>query len=119
MSCNEHYGHGMANSHDQHPQPNTLQEACGGTPFGVDAYTGRATECRIEDMRKWCRDNYGPEAWPVLGKPCEWYSGSATINGWTRFEFATETMMTNFLEAWPTPDDAKRLPKFANRMGDQ
>ena len=75
MSGDELYGHGIAKRQDQHPQPNTLQEACGAASFGVDAYTGRAPECRIEDMRKWCHDHYGPEAWPVLGKTGEWHSG--------------------------------------------
>ena len=119
MSCDELYGHGMAKSHDQHPQPHTLQEACGGTPFGVNAYTGPLGECRIEDIREWCCDHYGPEAWPRGGQAGEWYSGSTTINGWTWFEFATETMMTDFLEAWPAPGDAKPLPKFPNRMDAQ
>lgn len=71
------------------------------TPWMMDAFTGAVNSTRWHLMNEWCRENYGPEAWPIHGKPGQWHRGGATIHGWTWFGFATEAMMTYFAESWP------------------
>lgn len=73
------------------------------TPWMVDVYTGRIGEERDRDMRLWCEDAFGDEAWPIHGRPGAWHRGGATVDGWTWFGFETEVMMERFLAAWPEP----------------
>lgn len=76
-----------------------------GTPWIVDAFTGRiGDEMRDCKIIKWCRDNFGEEAWPIHGKPGDWHRGGATVMGWTWIGFKTEEMMHKFIEAWPAPE---------------
>jgi hypothetical protein len=73
------------------------------TPWMVNAYTGDPYIREIK-MLRWCQENFGPEAWPIHGKPGKWYRGGATVNGWTRMGFETEAMMNKFCETWPAPE---------------
>ncbi len=75
------------------------------TPWMVSAFTGRCTEDRDRKMRNWCRDQFGYECFPIHKRPGTWQRGTATINGWTWFGFATEAQMRQFEEAWPSPSD--------------
>ncbi len=75
-----------------------------GTPWMVDAYTGRVNEDRWHAMVTWCREKFGDEAWPIHDKSGQWQRGMATINGWSWFGFATEEQMKQFIEAWPPPE---------------
>lgn len=77
----------------------------------TDAYTGgmaRGDE-RYSEIMEWCRDHFGPEAWPIHDKPGEWHCGGATVYGWTWMGFATKEMMDNFAEAWPLPDGVIKI----------
>lgn len=80
-----------------------LREVWGSTPWMVQAYTGSWADDRIMEIREWCTDEFGPEAWPIHGKPGRWHSGGATVNGWTWMGFETEEMMHRFIERWPAP----------------
>jgi len=71
-----------------------------GTPWMMDAHTGSINSDRWHDVIEWCRENYGPEAWPIHDRPGQWHTGGATIHGWTWLGFATEEMMTAFAEHW-------------------
>ncbi|MDF1606935.1 hypothetical protein PZ897_01960 [Hoeflea sp. YIM 152468] len=73
-------------------------------PWMVDAFTDGINSDREREMNEWCRDNFGPEAWPIHGKPGDWYRGSATVYGWTHIGFATVDMMNQFLARWPAPE---------------
>ncbi len=74
------------------------------TPWMVDAYTGSHDTDRRHDLMEWCREQFGPEAWPIHGHAGQWHSGGATVNGWTWMGFATEDQMRRFVERWPAPN---------------
>ena len=74
------------------------------TPWMVDAYTGSHDTDRRHDLMEWCREQFGPEAWPIHGLPGQWHSGGATVDGWTWMGFATEARMRQFMERWPAPN---------------
>lgn len=83
-----------------------MHQVWDGTPWMTDAYTGSIeNDGRYGRMMRWCRDHFGPEAWPIHGKPGNWYSGGATVLGWTWMGFRTREMMEQFLEAWGNPQD--------------
>jgi len=84
----------------------TMQEVWQGTPWMVDAYTGSHDTGRRIEMMAWCREQFGPEAWPLHGRPGTWHGGGVTIHGWTWMGFATEAQLRLFLERWPAPDAA-------------
>lgn len=75
-----------------------------GTPWMVDAYTGSISDGdRYREIMQWCRDSFGPEAWPIHGKDGDWHSGGATVCGWTWMGFKTSDMARKFCEAWMRP----------------
>ncbi len=91
--------------YEEHDSDPALQhKVWDATPWMVNAYTGSMTEDRDTEMRLWCFEQFGDEAWPIHGKPGNWHRGGATIYGWTWFGFATERMMNEFIAAWPIPD---------------
>lgn len=80
-----------------------MHQVWDGTPWMIDAYTGSCADDRFQEIREWCTAEFGPEAWPIHGKPGRWYSGGATVFGWTWMGFETEEMMRRFIERWPAP----------------
>lgn len=77
-----------------------------GTPWIVNAYTGNIENTsRYYDIQKWCRENFGDEAWPIHGEQGDWHRGGATIQGWTWMGFKTKEMMDKFIEKWPSPEN--------------
>jgi hypothetical protein len=90
-----------------------------GTPWIIDAYTGRDSlgDNRANDMLWWLTEEMGEQAWPFgpNPRPGRWYRGSATINGWTWFGFATEADMQTFLARWPAPEGERSPPAPAAR----
>lgn len=77
------------------------------TPWMVEVYTGRMAAARDSEMRDWCCNQFGDEAWPIHGRSGAWCRGSATVFGWTWFGFAEQGMMERFMAVWPAPDDAE------------
>lgn len=75
-----------------------------GTPWMVDAFTGSIESDRDYEIRKWCNEEFGPEARPIHGIPGAWHRGVATVNGWTWIGFAEREMMERFVAAWPKPE---------------
>lgn len=75
-----------------------------GTPWMVDAFTGRFDDDRYHQIGQWLHDRFGREASPIHKLPGTWHRGGATINGYTWLGFATEEMMTTFEEHWPNSD---------------
>ena len=71
-----------------------------GTPWMIDAPTGRVESDRFREIMEWCRDRFGPEAWPLHGRPGHWQRGGATINGETWLGFSTEAQMREFVAEW-------------------
>ena len=112
MTGSELFRRAMAYYEQQGDRPDLMHRLWDDTPWMVSAFVGQVGGERDEEMRQWCHDHYGPQAWPIHGRPREWHSGGATSQGWTWFGFATETMMREFLEARPEPDDAPPLPDF-------
>jgi hypothetical protein len=80
------------------------------TPWMVDAYTGRCGDTREHGMIHWCRDAFGAESSPIHSRSGDWHRGSATVNGWTWFGFASEALMRQFVGAWPQPDSIGATP---------
>lgn len=76
-----------------------------GTPWMIDAYTGDVADDRDMEMREWCEEHIGPEAWPIHGRQGDWHRGGATVYGWTWFGFRTEEMLKRFADRW---DDVPR-----------
>jgi hypothetical protein len=91
-----------------------------GTPWMVDAYTGPISNYgRYAEIMDWCRDKFGPEAWPIHDKAGNWHSGGATVYGATWMGFATEEMMERFCEQWVTPNaPVRRPPESELKQGD-
>ena len=95
------YQHQIAHYVNDH----LMHKVWDGTPWMVDAFTGSPrTDDRYCEIMEWCRDNLGPEAWPLHGTQGNWYSGGSTVDGWTWVGFATEEMMLKFIDAWPVPE---------------
>lgn len=67
------------------------------TPFMVDCETGSPGDASYQRIMKWCRRNFGPEAWPIHGRDGEWQSGTATVFGWTWIGFKTQDQLDQFL----------------------
>lgn len=74
-----------------------------GTPWVVNAFTGRMAAGRERQMAEWCRDRFGDEAWPIHGRPGAWQRGGVTIHGWTWFGFKDRDMMERFQAVWMAP----------------
>lgn len=80
-----------------------MHKVWGGTPWMVNAYTGNISNFgRYGEIMDWCRERFGPEAFPIHGKPGDWHSGGATVLGWTWMGFKTKQMMEQFCNAWPS-----------------
>lgn len=78
------------------------------TPWMVDVYDsppGDDRKSRRQEIRHWCVEQFGPESWPIHDRPASWYSGSATVYGWTWYGFATEEMLNRFMEQFPDAVD--------------
>lgn len=75
-----------------------MQKVWQGTPWMVDAYTGSRDTGRHHKIMTWCREQFGPEAWPLHGHPGEWHASSVTIHGWTWMGFATQAQLRLFRE---------------------
>ena len=73
----------------------------GGTPWMCWAYTYHKDRSA---MLKWCRDRFGPSAWPSSGDAGKWRPCTGPIDGWMKFGFASEAMMLEFQAAWPDPE---------------
>ena len=83
-----------------------MEEVWSGTPWMVNAYTGRVSDDRWREMMVWCQDQFGPEAHPIHGMPGTWKVGGATVFGWTWFGFDTPEKLDQFIAKWPAPPDA-------------
>ena len=79
-----------------------MREVWTPTPWVTDVYTGGLShEFRREmEIREWCEERFGQEAFVIGGRLGSWQRGSVTINGWSWMGFATEAMMSEFLSAW-------------------
>ena len=98
------YRRALAFNDDDPERKALMDKVWRDTPWMVDAYTGSHYTDRRHDMMEWCREQFGPEAWPIHGKPGAWHSGGATVDGWTWMGFATEGQMRMFMERWPAPN---------------
>jgi hypothetical protein len=76
------------------------------TPWMVDVYSGGYSNDRNREhaILTWCYKQFGDQSSPIHDRPGTWQRGSATINGWTWFGFATEAQMLAFVEHWPMPE---------------
>lgn len=85
-----------------------MRKVWSGTPWMVNAWTGSPDDDEFRWIMDWCRERWGPEAWPLHDRGGTWQRGGATIHGWTWFGFATEAMMQEFAERWRILDEAGR-----------
>lgn len=83
------------------------RKAWGPTPYMVDVFTGRTGADQDMEIRRWCLDEFGKESAPLIGHDGTWRRGSATIDGWTWYGFATEDMMRRFVERWGDSERAE------------
>ncbi len=95
----------MAHSVDNAEQLALSHKVWDPTPWVIDVFTGGAHRPegmdRIEAMRDFCIEHFGPESWPIHDRPARWMFGSATVDGWTWMGFATEEMTNQFLAKFP------------------
>ena len=117
MTGSELYRRAMAIYAEQGEERDLMHLLWSGTPWMVDAYVGLTGDKRRVAVRQWCCSHYGPEASPLDCHPGAWFGGLNTINGWAWFGFATEPMMTDFIEVWPVPDDATPLLEIFQSNG--
>jgi len=73
------------------------------TPWMIDVYTGSCDEPRQRAILHWCYATLGEQASPIHRRTGNWQRGCATVFGWTWFGFASEALMRQFVETWPTP----------------
>ena len=98
------YRRALAFNDDDAERKALMAQVWRDTPWMVDAYTGSHDDNRRLDLMQWCREQFGPEAWPIHGRPGQWHSGGATVHGWTWMGFATEEQMRRFVDRWPAPN---------------
>jgi hypothetical protein len=76
-----------------------------GTPWVIDVWLGDVDDIGEygdeRRIREWCNHNVGKEAWPIHGKPGQWYRAGFSVNGWTWIGFDTEENMRLFMQSWP------------------
>lgn len=77
-----------------------LAKVWSGTPWVIDVFTDSINSERYMEIRQWCRETFGAEAWPLHKKPGKWQRGGVTINGWTWIGFESEALMRSFMERW-------------------
>lgn len=87
--------------YDDEDRRDLMEKVWSVTPWMIDLFTGNINSDRERAIREWCRENIGPEAWPIHGRIGDWQLGSATIHGWTWIGFATKGQMQSFLSAFP------------------
>ncbi len=97
------YRRALAFNDDDPERKALMAQVWRDTPWMVDAYTDSPNTKRRCEMMEWCREQFGPEAWPIHGHAGQWHSGGATVYGWTWMGFATENQMCIFLAHWPNP----------------
>jgi hypothetical protein len=110
MTGTDLYRRALSFNYDDPKRGALMEKVWCGTPWMVDAYTGAPDTDRRHELMQWCRDQFGPEAWPIHGHPGQWHSGGATVNGWTWMGFATEEQMRRFVARWPAPPEAVSIP---------
>lgn len=67
------------------------------TPFVVNVRTGSVNSETEREITEWCREKFGPDAWPIHGKPGKWQRGSATVHGETFMGFDTAETLAVFM----------------------
>ena len=77
-----------------------MHKAWDGTPWIVDVCTDSIGTHRYREIMDWCRDQFGPEAWPLHEKEGRWHSGSVTFCGYTWMGFVSEEIMEQFCRRW-------------------
>ena len=100
----------FADAEEDRERGELLRKVWAQTPWMVDAYTGGCGNERSREMQWWCRDQFGPECWPIHGHPGTWQRGGVTMSGWTWYGFASEEQMQQFLARWPEPDNTQAKP---------
>lgn len=107
------YHRSMAYYEAKEPDGGELQhKVWDATPWMVNAYTGSIADDRDMEIRDWCEQEFGQEAWPIHGKAGNWHRGGATVYGWTWFGFAASEMLERFNARWddtPRPDQCFRV----------
>jgi hypothetical protein len=71
-----------------------------GTPFMTNCNTGSPGDERMYEIRAWCRERWGDEAWPSHRRPGRWRVGSVTAYGWTWIGFESAAMLAEFEAVW-------------------
>lgn len=71
------------------------------TPWMIDVRDGSFPNSDAPVICEWCNANLGPESLPIHGKEGVWHRGGATVSGHTWYGFATQEMMSRFIERWP------------------
>jgi len=83
------------------------------TPWMLNVRTGSPDSDHFGEIRRWCRDNTGPEASPIHGRAGKWQTGGATVFGETFIGFATKELMDDFSREFPGSIVAERVTSTA------
>lgn len=71
------------------------------TPWIIDVNLGDSNSLEYRELYDWCDEQFGPQSWPIHGRPGNWYIAGATVFGRTHVGFATEEMMQRFMARFP------------------
>jgi hypothetical protein len=96
MTGNAYFQRMMAFDYKSQDAADLMYKIWRGTPFMTRCFTGQIGEEKDGEIREWCIEHFGPEAWPIHGRPGNWNRGSVTLFGWTDFGFATSEMLAEF-----------------------
>jgi hypothetical protein len=104
----------LAFNYDDQERSDLMRKVWSPTPWMVNVFDGGWSRGRDRcfNIGEWCAEHFGPQGWPIHGKPGRWYRGNATVHGWTWYGFASESDMNAFMAAWPNPplDPSEQQP---------
>jgi len=96
----ELYQRQIASLKIENEQDALMYEIWSQFPWMIDVYTGSPGDSKYREIISWCKEQFGLDAWPIHGRPGDWYIGGATIHGWAWMGFRTKEMMEQFCKAW-------------------
>jgi hypothetical protein len=99
------YDRTMSFTYEDEERGALMRKVWSGTPFMTNCNTGAGDDRRMDEIRMWCRERWGDEAWPIHGRPGRWYVGGATVFGWTWIGFESAAMLAEFEAAHECRDE--------------
>ncbi len=87
----------LAYDHGDKERNYLMQKVWSVTPFMINVRTGSINSETYREIMQFCRVLFGPDAWPIHGRPGRWQSGSATVYGETFMGFEDAGALAIFM----------------------